>query len=316
MKSALLFLIFLVGIAIAPLFGAESLHLSEIFTSGSTDHEIFFRLRLPRVLFAALVGGALSILGATYQIIFQNPLSEPYVLGISSAATLGIVLSEMLLGVAAISWAAGAFGFLGGALVTVVIILFAQSRMGKTSERVLLFGIGWNFVLSSILFILLSFQLQSSGQNFRFLFGQIPWLTLSEAGRLWTAVFPLLFLLWILGRKLDALSFGDSTARTMGVAPRLTRNFCLALTSLILCILVIYTGSIGFVGLAIPHVTRLWIRPQSTRRLLEVSFVLGGLFLVVADITSRVLLPPYEFPVGTITTLLGGPIFIAMLWKR
>ncbi len=305
-NAAILVIAFFAVLALAPLFGAE----------WTRDHAIIFGLRLPRLLFAALVGGCLAMLGATYQILFHNPLSEPYVLGVSSGATLVVVLGEMFFQIAAVSVAGGLLGVIGGVFVALFIILFASMRSEERPEHLILFGVGINFVISSLLFILLSFQFQSSSSNFRFLFGQIPWLSWNEVA--WTSAvgLPLLLVLWLFGRKLDALSFGDETARTMGTNPSVTRNVLILLTSLLVSLLVIYTGSIGFVGLAIPHVARLWLRPQGSRALLFSSFFLGGIFLIVSDVASRIILPPFEFPVGTVTTILGGPILLYLLWKR
>lgn len=305
-NAAILIVAFLAVLALGPLFGAE----------WTNDYAILFGLRLPRLLFAALVGACLAMLGATYQVLFHNPLSEPYVLGVSSGATLAVVLGEMFWQITAVSVAGGTLGVIGGVTVALFIILFANMRSEERPEHLILFGVGINFVISSLLFILLSFQFQSSSSNFRFLFGQIPWLSWSEVA--WTSAvgLPLLLILWIFGRKLDALSFGDETARTLGTNPRATRNALLLLTSLLVSLLVIYTGSIGFVGLAIPHVARLWLKPQGSRALLFSSFFLGGIFLMVSDVASRVILPPFEFPIGTVTTILGGPILLYLLWKR
>lgn len=302
-------LLFLLGVALLPLGGAEAVW-------PPFHSEIILGLRLPRLLFAALVGGCLSMLGATYQILFHNPLSEPYVLGVSSGATLAVVASEVFLGIHAISLAGAACGMLGGIAVALVILAFSAYRSHERPEHLVLFGVGMNFVLASLLFLLLSFQLQSSSTNYRFLFGQIPWVSPRESMMAWAAMFPIPVILWLFGRRLDALSFGDETARSWGVSPVTTRNVLVLTTSLLISGLVIFTGSIGFVGLAIPHVVRLGLKPQSSRGLLFGCFFLGGAFLMGADVVSRVLLPPFEFPIGTITTLLGGPLFLYLLWKR
>ena len=304
------------AILVAPFFGAETLSLSAVFYPQSPEYRILTDLRLPRLLLAALVGGCLSTLGAIYQIIFHNSLSEPYVLGVSSGATLAIVTGELAFGIGALSIAGGVCGLAGGMIVAGLIIFHASLRSQERPEHLILFGVGINFVLSSILFILLSFQLQSSSSNFRFLFGQIAWVSWAEVGWVWLMVFPVLIVLWIFGRKLDALSFGDEVARTLGVRPELTRNLLIFLTSILVSLLVIFAGSIGFVGLAVPHVVRLWVKPQSSRQLMHHCFLFGAVFLVISDVVSRTLLPPFEFPIGTITTLVGGPVFLYFLWKR
>jgi len=301
----------------AGMLAGVSLDWAEWATPGSPTYRILFELRLPRVLFVFACGASLAAVGACYQILFHNPLAEPYLLGVSSAATLGIALAEALAGVAATSVLSQLIGLSCAGAVTLLLGAIVVSRVGREAERVALFGLGINFVLSSALFLFLSYQSQQlGGGSLRWLFGQIPWVSGLQAGRFAAGAFAILALLFILARSLDALSFGDGVARTLGVHPTRARMGFLALTSALVAWMVSFTGSIGFVGLVVPHLTRLLFRSSSTRALFALALPWGGAFLLLSDALSRSLLPPMEFPVGVITTLFGGPLFLVLLWRR
>lgn len=298
-------------------FGAEPLVWSDVLVPGSPSHRIVFELRLPRLLLTLIAGGSLAMLGGTYQILFQNALAEPYLLGVSSAVTLGLVLGEAVFHWAAVSFPVLALGSLAALVVTFCLVALYLSGYGSDLERIVLFGMGINFVLSSTVFLLLSYSYQQVGGGaFRWLFGQIPWASLTQVATLASVTLPMLAILWIYARKLDALSLGDTVARTMGVNPTRARIALLIVSSALISSLVMFTGAIGFVGLVIPHAVRLSLRPSSTRSLFNASFFGGALFLAIADLLSRKILPPFEFPIGVVTTLLGGPIFLVLLWRR
>jgi len=312
-KYVLLFLGTL-SLFLTPFLGAESISPREIFLSDTTTYRIFWGLRVPRALLAFCSGGMLASLGAVYQILFHNPLAEPYVLGVSSAATLGIVVAEVL----AIYGIAGQLlGFAGAMALTALLVLLCLSRWGRSMDRIILFGMGLNFILSSLLFLLLSYSNQQvGGGSMRWLFGQIPWLGGNEATTLLGLTLSFLVWLWSEGRRLDAMSLGDGVAVTLGVSARSTRIRILFLTSALLAILVGYTGSIGFVGLVVPHLVKMVFQPSSTRSLILYSFGIGAFFLLWSDVLARVIYPPLEFPIGILTTLIGGPLFLYLLWRK
>jgi iron complex transport system permease protein len=314
--SAVLLVLFLAAAAFA-LFGGVPLDWSSLGDVGSASHRIFYELRLPRLAFVFFAGAALASVGAVYQILFHNPLAEPYLLGISSAATLGIAVGETFWGIAAQTLASQGIGLVSASVVTAAILGISLVQRGTGTERVALFGLGVNFVLSAVLFLLLSYQAQTvGGGSLRWLFGQVPWLSAVEAIRF--AVFACVGLaaLLLASRSLDALAFGDGVARTLGFSAPRARLFYLGVTSVLMAWLVSFTGSIGFVGLVVPHLARLLFRPSTSRALLALSIPMGGAFLLLADGISRSLLPPMEFPVGVVTTVLGGPLFLFLLWKR
>lgn len=281
------------------------------------EMRLWAELRLPRMLLALAVGGSLASLGGAYQYLFRNPLAEPYLLGISSAVSLGIVVANIFFGFDTTSWPAMGGGFLFAVAAASVLLVLCLQRTGGDLERVVLFGLAMSFVFSSFLFLLLSYQNQSvGGGSLRWLFGQLPWVSWTHAvGMFGLALFLVGFLV-LYGRSLDALSLGDGVARSLGFFPERTRAWIVFSTSLLVAVLVANTGTIGFVGLVVPHGVRLLFRPSSARLLVGLSFLFGALFLEFTDVVSRTLLPPFEFPIGIITTLVGGPVFLVLLWGR
>jgi iron complex transport system permease protein len=295
---------------LAPLVGAERLSFSN-----QIDHRIFFELRVPRVLFLCFAGGALAILGGTYQILFHNPLAEPYLLGVSSAVTLGIVVSEVVLKLHPYSLPWIASGIVAALAATALLVAIYLSN--SSSDRIVLFGMGLTFVLSSSVFLLLSYSYQQmGGGSMRWIFGQVPWLSTRELCWFVLLSLPLLAGEFTLCRSLDALSLGDGISHTLGFSPKRARVYLLCLTSIHVALIVTFSGSIGFVGLVVPHAVRLIFHPPTTRLLSFLSFALGAVFLTFSDIASRMILPPFEFPIGIITTLIGGPLFLFLLWKN
>jgi iron complex transport system permease protein len=303
-----------IGMAIAPFLGSE---LLSPFGLNEIDSHILKNLRIPRVLLCFGIGGTLAILGAVYQVLFRNVLAEPYVLGVSSGVTLGVAGAEIFLlslPGSSISLMCGAVG--SGALTGLLLWLGAR-RFGRAPERLVLFGMSIQFVLSSSLFLILSYHSQQmGGGSLRWLFGQIPWIDGKGLFLFTVGVVPCLLFLVLWSRRLDALSLGDSIARTLGVPPVKSRNIFLFVTSVLVTIVVTTAGTIGFVGLVIPHAVRLVFRPSESRFLMGFGFLLGGIFLVYADVLSRTLAPPFEFPIGILTSLLGGPVFLWLLTRR
>ena len=301
---------------LCPFFGAEKLKLEDLFVPLSASHRIFFELRLPRVVLTLVVGGSLAMLGGTYQSLLQNPLADPYILGVSSAVTLAAASAELFFKIPSYSFVGVAIGFVAAWIVTCLLIGLSLSRTGAV-DRLILFGIGINFVLSSLLFLILSyFSQQMGGGSLRWLFGQISWITLKESFLFLAVCFPFVMFISLYSRALDALSLGDGVARTLGYSPERIRIIFLMATSVLVSLIVSVTGAIGFVGLVIPHGVRLIFHPSTNRTWLHLSFLAGGVFLCLSDVFSRLILPPFEFPIGIVTTLIGGPLFLFLLWKR
>ncbi len=300
-----------------PFCGAERLAWNDLWTPGHAGYRILWELRLPRLGMTLFVGGALAVLGAAYQILFHNPLAEPYLLGVSSAVTLGLSIGEMFLGFAPYSYSGVLLGLCAALAVTLLLVMLSLSPIGDALDRIVLFGTGLNFLFSASVFLLMSYHSQQmGGGSMRWIFGQIPWLSAKQVAVFFAA--GLLPLLWIFlrGRALDALGLGDSVAATLGVSPVRERTALVFVSSVLVSLIVAFSGAIGFVGLIVPHAVRLTARPRSARALLAGAFVLGAVFLSIADVLSRAILPPFEFPIGILTTLLGTPFFLYLLWKR
>ncbi|NBX69108.1 MAG: iron ABC transporter permease [Proteobacteria bacterium] len=303
-----------------PFIGSENLSFQAVWKSSgqyALDHRILWSLRIPRLILVLTVGASLAVLGASYQVVFNNVLAEPYILGVSSGVTLGLVVAETFFDLRSGTPQNIAVGLLFAGLVVMLFLLSYQWRSGRGLEKIVLFGMGLNFVFSSLLFLVLSYRSQSLGAgSIRWLFGHIPWLNTSQS--LIFLLINLTFLsgLWAMGRLIDGLTLGDSVAYTFGFSPAKIRGLLFLLTSLQLTLITSITGAIGFIGLVVPHCVRLLFHPGSTRLLFIISALGGALFLGLSDSLSRTLLPPLEFPIGVITTLLGGPLFLALLWKK
>lgn len=305
----------LLGLLVLPFFGAETLLTADLFQPESASYRILWELRLPRILFACGIGAALGTLGGTYQSLFRNPLADPYVLGVSSAVILGMAVGESWLGLHGMR--AIPVGIAAALATTAFLALAASRRFGQSTERILLFGMGINFVLSSALFLLLSYRSQQlGGGSLRWLFGQMPWPSIGEAVAVAALSVFTVASLWLAGRHLDAMSLGDGVAASLGVSPARFRLGTLIGTSLVLSGLVALTGAVGFVGLVVPHAARMLFGGGGLRKILLDSALLGALFLATADVASRAAAPPFEFPIGVVTTVLGGPLFLYLLWRN
>lgn len=288
-----------------------------IFTPDESMHRIIFELRAPRLLVILSIGGVLSAIGASYQVLFNNPLAEPYVLGISSAVTLAGAIGETVFHLAPHSLTHLVICTAAAVIASLALLGIGSLQKTQSAEKTVLFGMGMNFVFSSFLFLVLTYASQQmGGGSIRWLFGQIPWMPLHWAFLVVFFGFCSISILFLLGRHLDALSFGDSVARSLGVSPVLARNTIIFVTSACVGVLVSQTGSIGFVGLVVPHMARMLFSPRSSRSLILHSVLIGAVFLMTSDFVSRAIFPPMEFPIGIVTTILGGPFFLWLLWKK
>lgn len=274
---------------------------------------IVWELRLPRVLTAAAVGAGLAVAGAVMQAITRNPLADPYLLGLSSGASLGAV-AVLLLGAAVLLPLAA---FLGAMLALGLTLLLASSLGAITPSRTVLAGLAVSSLASAITSLVIFWTV--TGDSYREILG---WLLGSLAGARWPEVtiaviavviagVPIL----LTGRLLDAFAFGDVSAASLGVNVSATRWGLLAASALLTGAMVSVSGSIGFVGLILPHAVRLIAGPGH-RALLPLSALVGAIFLVWADTAARTLFEPRELPVGIVTAIIGAPIFALLLARR
>jgi iron complex transport system permease protein len=271
---------------------------------------IVWELRLPRVLTAAAVGAGLAIAGAVMQAITRNPLADPYLLGLSSGASLGAV-AVLLLGVAIVLPLAA---FLGALAALVVTLLLASALGTITPTRTVLAVSSFASAVTSLVIFW-----TVTGDSYREILG---WLLGSLAGARWPAVaiaFAAILIagipIAIGGRVLDAFAFGDTTAASLGVNVTATRWVLLAASALLTGAMVSVSGAIGFVGLVLPHAVRLVSGPGH-RSLLPLSALTGAIFLIWADTAARTVFDPRELPVGIVTAIVGAPVFAILLARR
>jgi iron complex transport system permease protein len=287
---------------------------------GSTASEVLHRLRLPRALAAFGTGGLLALAGALMQVLLRNPLADPYVLGVSGGAAVG-ALGALLLGFGALLVQLGAFG--GALLSTLLVFAIARHDLGRlvtagssddTAPRLLLTGVmlaaGWSALITVLLMLAPDAQVR----------GMLFWLTgdlsASDAG-----LGPLFALLVVLiaalplARELNVLLRGPALAQALGVRVAPLRRKLYLLASLATAVAVTTSGSVGFIGLVVPHALRLAIG-NDQRVLLPACALAGGSLLLLADTVARSLIAPQQLPVGVVTALVGVPTFLFLLLRR
>jgi iron complex transport system permease protein len=298
--------------------GAVHISLSGAWGEDSEAAFILFDLRLPRVLAAIFVGGALAACGAALQALLRNALASPFVLGVSGGGSLGAVLAIVLgaesvvVGGVAIS-TRPLFAF-AGCLTALLLIFFLARRRGQLMPQTLLLaGVVANAFFLSILGFLQYLATPHEAQEIlRWMMGGLYGLSPSAALTTGALVVPGVVLLTLLGRSLNVLTLGSETARQLGVDVTRVRALVFVAASVLTGAAVAAAGPIGFVGLFIPHGVRLLLGPD-LRLLVPASFLAGGAFLVLADALSRVLSAPGEMPVGLVTAAIGAPCFILIL---
>lgn len=284
----------------------------------SLDFQIFFRARVPRLIFAALVGGALGVSGLVFQAILRNPLASPFTLGVSGGSALGAVLAIRL------GWEISVLGFsflplasLLGALA-VILVVYGLSRTPHQVSPVtlLLSGVVLNFICAAlILFIHYFAQFTESFLMVRWMMGGLDIYNYTAIVNVLPFYLPGLVLLAYQSRYLNVLSGGEDWARSRGVPVKRALALQYFGASLLTGSVIAYSGPIGFVGLVVPHVLRLLFGADH-RLLFPACFFGGGAFLILCDTGARTLLSPAEIPVGIVTALLGGPFFLWLLLRR
>lgn len=316
--KALLVISIMIVLILSAFVGKVDIHLQNIFTVDSIDSTIFFQLRLPRVLLAFLAGGILALSGLIFQTLFRNPLTTPFTLGISGGATLGAAVAiifgyrSAFLGFSAISF----FAFLGALLTIALIYYFSKKLTSTTDHRLILVGIALSFFFSSLLLILYYLSdFEESYLIMRFTMGALDTVGYSDTIPLLFGTLLIIGIAYYYKQELKLLSISYEFAYLRGVNVDKMMLAMFVIISLAVGILVSITGPIGFVGLIIPHIIKLVFK-QSADRLLFITFISGGLFLVLCDTLSRALPTVSEIPVGIITSLIGGLIFIYILVSK
>lgn len=305
----------LLSIAIGSVFVSPAEIWKTLTGQGTeTAFAILWKIRLPRTVLVLLTGAGLGISGASYQGLFRNPLADPYLIGVASGAGLGAVIAM------SVEWPYSFWGMFivplaafVMALLTVAVV-YMMARIGHTvpTTNLILAGVA----VSSFATSLTSFLMLRSTDEMRRALG---WLLGGSIQNGWTsilAVLPFIMLgvtfLLASGHALNLLQFGDDQAQQLGLNVTRTRTIILVAASLVTAAAVSFSGIIGFVGLVVPHLMRMWVGGDY-RRLLPLSLIGGASILLMADIVSRVVLAPQEIPVGIITALAGAPFFLWVL---
>lgn len=290
-----------------------NIDISEIKTSSQT---IIWKIRFPRILVALLVGGTLSVAGATYQGLLKNPMADPYVIGVSSGAAFGaaIGISSKII-----------FNFLGlsftsiMAFICAVIVMLIVYRIAKIGSKVpittlLLSGIAIGNFLTAFTSLIMIF----SGDDLNKIFF---WTMGSFSGKGWEQLFSVLpyiaigiAIIYFYSRDLNIILLGEDTASNLGVNVERVKKILLITSTIITAAVVAVSGIIGFIGLIIPHIARMVVGPDN-KALIPTSFVFGAILLVICDTIARSILSQ-EIPVGLITSILGGPFFVYLLRNK
>jgi len=280
-----------------------------------TEATILFSIRLPRVLFAGIVGASLSSSGVIFQALLRNPLADPYILGISGGAALGAVIG-IIIGVTLVPLGTTGLAF-GGALITIVLIFtVSRTKSDHPNNTLLLTGVIINAFFSALIMFLVSTS--SSDRLHSVFFWLMGDLSLVEGNEILLTGITMLggcVVMFMHARPLNLLTLGEETAMQLGVDTKRTKAVLLVTASLVTAVAVSVSGTIGFVGLIIPHMLRLMLGSDH-RLLLPASVLFGAAFLIVTDTIARTILAPIELPVGVVTALCGAPYFIYLLHRR
>jgi iron complex transport system permease protein len=317
-RSLLLLGLFLIVCALIALWtGYEPMSISRLQNDPVT-RSVFFRLRLPRVVMAGIVGATLAAVGAVLQAMFRNPLAEPITLGVSGGGALGASIAI------ALGWGARIGGMpivfiaaFAGALLSVSIVY----QLGRTAAVVtpgslLLGGVVMNLIATAGVLTIEYIADQSRAlQILRFLIGNLDVVGFSLIGQMLVFLIPGWIVLVLISRDLHLLAVDDEAAASLGVNVRRTERTVYLVSSLLVGVTVAVGGSIGFVGLIVPHVCRM-LFGQDTRLALPCSLLLGAAFLMLADALARSVLGQSELPVGAVTGLIGGPFFLWLMRRQ
>jgi iron complex transport system permease protein len=276
---------------------------------------VFWEVRIPRVLLAGLVGAALACAGTAMQAVFRNPMADPYIVGVSSGASLGAVVAGLtgLAGVAVLGSIITPSLAFATAIITVFVVYFLGTVRGKVYvDTLLLSGIAVAAFLGAVVSFLIYFQSQ---EYHRIIFWLLGSLSLAS----WPAVLVLVIAVsigigavFLFSRDLNALLLGEETAHNLGSDPEMVKTLMLVVAAIMTAAGVAFTGVIGFVGLIVPHMVRLVVGADH-RILVPSATLTGAIFLIWADSIARTIIAPTELPVGIITALCGGPFFLYLL---
>lgn len=277
---------------------------------------ILLNLRLPRILLACLVGAALSVVGTSFQGIFKNPMADPFVLGVSSGAALGATIAMVFLsgthffGMSLVAFAA----FIGAIITTFLVYNIARVGTKVPVATLLLAGIAINYLLSSIISLLMTFNSDNIEKIVMWTMGSFSTAGWNEVILLFIIIVPSILFIFTFSRDLNIMLLGEDNARSLGIDVNGFKKHIFIISTLMVAAVVSVSGIIGFVGLIVPHAIRM-IFGSDNRVVIPFSALGGAIFLIICDTLARVIVPPSEIPVGIITSIFGVPFFIYLLYR-
>lgn len=305
-----LLLVLLGATAVASsLMGVAKLQPSELLHS-----QIFLQLRLPRILLCILAGAGLSVCGAAYQSVFRNPLTDPYVLGVSSGASLGASFA-ILFGLQSHIWGIGICA-LASALFTVWLVYRIASIGNRLhTTTLLLTGVCLTFLITAMISFIMVLRQDKMDSIIFWTMGSFASSSWFDIALVAPVVLVGVCVVLYYAKDLNLLLAGSETAKSLGVEVEKVKRILLFFTTLMVAFVVASCGVIGFVGLVVPHCLRLILGPDN-RRIVPCTIVAGALFVLICDTLARTVLQPSELPVGSLTALVGAPLFIYLLYKN
>jgi iron complex transport system permease protein len=320
-KNKIIFIILISGLILSIMiglsFGAVKISFKEIIAiflgkGNEINRTILLNIRLPRVIEASIAGVGLSVAGTFFQGLFRNPMADPYVLGISSGAALGATVAIVV--------GLGLIGIGGFAFIFAIITIFTVYYLAKVGHKVspttmVLAGVAVSTFLSSIISLIMFLRNDELAKISSWTmggFGNVGWLQVKFSVPI---ILIGVIIMYFFSRDLNVIMTGEEAAEHLGINTNAVKKIILVIGSIVTASAVSVGGVIGFVGLIIPHISRLIIGPDN-RKLVPFSALLGGIFLCLADLAARTILSPAELPVGIITAAVGGPFFIYLLIKN
>jgi len=324
--SILLIISLSIGISV----GAVSVHTSTVWgiilnkfspdlieqTWSKGKEAIVWDIRFPRTILAIMVGSGLAIVGASLQSVTRNLLADPHLLGISSGGAFGAILALLHTGLFIGLLTVPLLAFLGALFATFIVLIVSRLTSSTSADRLVLAGVAVSFIIMSCANILIF--LGDPKATHTVVFWMLGGLGLAQWNQL---IYPLIVLLicglWLFSqaRVLNAMTVGDETASTLGINVTKFRFIIFVVCSLITGVMVAFSGIIGFVGLMVPHIVRMFVGGDYFR-VLPLSALLGAIFLLWADIAARKIMPPEDMPIGIVTGLVGGIFFVWLLRRN
>ncbi len=317
-KLFILMLVLVASAMLSLISGSIDMGVSDLIAvflspdKNETFSQIIFNIRLPRILLAIGVGGGLSVAGAVFQSLLMNPLADPYILGVSSGGSFGAVLA-LFLGLSFMG--VQLFSFIG-ATVVIVLVFFIGHKYGKLQQNILLLtGVMVGAFFAATILLIVTLMDDSLRTAIFWLVGNLAMADSFSAYYVLITSGIISLGLILNSHKLNLLAMGDEDAANLGLNLKVIKTLIYIFASLLVGVIVSVSGVIGFVGLLIPHITRL-LFSSDNRIVLPASFLIGASFLILTDTLARTIISPTELPVGALTAIIGAPIFIYLLKSK